>query len=582
MIGNMSIVTKLVISFTLVIAIFIFGIIQSNYITDYVNRLHRHNLNYVVARTEYIMDIELEFMTFRQLFGASIMNPAWRATVSEHTILEYEARLTSHHNRIIQLTGFYIQSLIDDYRLPGYSRDLRTALMNDALSKINAIYIGLVEHFFLAGNQSFDDANITSYTDDIEILLQNLRLLSLDERGRILAQINEIIANNTVLSTFTIIILFILSAGIAFMMVKSFKYNIKMIEDERKLNIAEERLVQETAENLRQFEQGILPTNQNLDFTPEPMPYGSALVVDDVETNLYVAKGLLNFYDLTIETATSGNQAIDKIKGGAVYDIIFMDHMMPEMNGIEATKIIRHLDYTNPIVALTANALIGQAEEFIKNGFDGFISKPIGLRELNAVLNKFIHNKHPEEAKKYAGAAAPTEHNSKLFEVFCRDAEKAVSTIRETAARGDIKLFTTTAHAMRSALLNIGEIEKAELAGALENAGIKGDTGFISANTESFAGVLETLIQSLKPIETVNEEDISEDTAFIKEQLLVIKAACEDYNEKAAYAAFDRLKEKQWKPETCTALEKTRDILFLQSDFEGAAKQVQALLRGVK
>jgi CheY-like chemotaxis protein/anti-sigma regulatory factor (Ser/Thr protein kinase) len=127
----------------------------------------------------------------------------------------------------------------------------------------------------------------------------------------------------------------------------------------------------------------------------EYMPYGKVLVVDDMEPNLYVATGLLGSYGLTIDSATNGFEAIEKIKSGMVFDIIFMDHYMPGMDGIEATKIIRGLGYTKPIVALTANALAGQAEVFLANGFDGFIPKPIDIRLLNTTLNQLIRDKYP-------------------------------------------------------------------------------------------------------------------------------------------------------------------------------------------
>ncbi|MCL1815603.1 MAG: ATP-binding protein [Treponema sp.] len=130
----------------------------------------------------------------------------------------------------------------------------------------------------------------------------------------------------------------------------------------------------------------------------EPMSYGKVLVVDDVESNLYVARGLMSPYGLSIETASNGFEAIDKIRDGGVYDIVFMDHMMPEMDGIEAVKKIRELGYTQPVVALTANAVVGQSEVFLENGFDGFISKPIDVRQLNAVLKKFIRDRHQPEA----------------------------------------------------------------------------------------------------------------------------------------------------------------------------------------
>jgi signal transduction histidine kinase/ActR/RegA family two-component response regulator len=131
--------------------------------------------------------------------------------------------------------------------------------------------------------------------------------------------------------------------------------------------------------------------------TREAMPYGKVLIVDDVESNLYVAKGLMASYELSIDTATSGFEAIEKVKNGNVYDIIFMDHMMPKMDGIETAKNIRSLGYNAPIIALTANALTGQMEIFMENGFDGFISKPIDIRQLNVSLNKFVRDKQAPE-----------------------------------------------------------------------------------------------------------------------------------------------------------------------------------------
>jgi CheY-like chemotaxis protein len=133
------------------------------------------------------------------------------------------------------------------------------------------------------------------------------------------------------------------------------------------------------------------------DIIRDYMPYGKVLVVDDMEPNLYVIDMLLSPYGLAITTASSGKEAIEKIKSGLVFDIIFMDYYMPEMDGTEATKIIRGLGYKQPIVALTANALVGQARFFLENGFDEFISKPIDIRQLDSTLNKYVRDKYPAE-----------------------------------------------------------------------------------------------------------------------------------------------------------------------------------------
>ena len=157
------------------------------------------------------------------------------------------------------------------------------------------------------------------------------------------------------------------------------------------------RLGKETSNNLKNFDLDVRSATKRLSFKPVPMPYGRVLIVDDIDTNIYVARGLMNLYKLQIESCDSGITAINLIKKGEVYDIIFMDQMMPEMNGTEATKVIRGMGYKNPIVALTANALVGQAEEYLRNGFDGFLSKPIQSVHLNGVLTKYIKDKYEME-----------------------------------------------------------------------------------------------------------------------------------------------------------------------------------------
>ncbi|MCL1843387.1 MAG: response regulator [Defluviitaleaceae bacterium] len=170
-----------------------------------------------------------------------------------------------------------------------------------------------------------------------------------------------------------------------------------------------ETIGREVAKGLEKFEFGVKA--KKFEFTPEPMPYGSVLVVDDIDANLYVARGLLAFYNLKIETCINGFQAIEKIKQGEIYDIIFMDQMMPGIDGTETMKQLREMNYEHPIIALTANALIGQAEEFVKEGFDGFLSKPIQTKLLNAILLKYVKDKQPPEVIK--AAAYYTEKTGK-------------------------------------------------------------------------------------------------------------------------------------------------------------------------
>jgi len=149
-------------------------------------------------------------------------------------------------------------------------------------------------------------------------------------------------------------------------------------------------LGQDLASSLQNFESKAISIRKDLEFVPEQMPYGRVLVVDDVETNLYVAEAMLESFGLVIELVDSGQAAIDKIAAGNVYDIIFLDQMMPGMDGLEAAKILRSMEYTHPIVALTANAIKGQAEIFMENGFSGFMTKPIDIKILNSYLLRFI------------------------------------------------------------------------------------------------------------------------------------------------------------------------------------------------
>jgi CheY-like chemotaxis protein len=343
----------------------------------------------------------------------------------------------------------------------------------------------------------------------------------------------------------------------------------------------------EITENLRALNYSDHVTGERRKFVREIMPYGKVLIVDDVEINLFVAEGLLTPYKVETETALSGFEAIEKVQSGKKYDIIFMDHMMPKMDGLETTKRLRDSGYTGSIVALTANALVGHEELFLENGFDGFISKPIDVRLLNASLNKHIRDRYPEEAKKYKPNPESVTHESGeqkklLMQVFCRDAEKAISVLNNFVItdNGDIKLFTTTAHAMKSALANIGEKKLSDKAYNLEKAGQSGDTAFIKSNATELIHALEALIKTLEPDEAaVDDSNVQEDTEFLEAQLAIIKTACDDYDADTAFAALDALKAKQWKNSTAAAIKEMYEALYLSSDFEAAAEMADKQLK---
>ncbi|MGB2579647.1 CheY-like chemotaxis protein [Elusimicrobium simillimum] len=116
------------------------------------------------------------------------------------------------------------------------------------------------------------------------------------------------------------------------------------------------------------------------------------LLVDDIDINLMVAESLLEEYGIQPDTALNGVEALELVKKND-YDLIFMDHMMPEMDGVEATKNIRAMEGKKaftPVVALTANAVSGAEDMFLASGFNGFLSKPIDKSALAACLVKWL------------------------------------------------------------------------------------------------------------------------------------------------------------------------------------------------
>ncbi|MCL2637551.1 MAG: ATP-binding protein [Oscillospiraceae bacterium] len=163
----------------------------------------------------------------------------------------------------------------------------------------------------------------------------------------------------------------------------------------RQKYVSEELVSAETIENLREFRYEDKKTKTAGAISRPDLSYARVLVVDDFPTNLDVAKGMLGKYKMKVDTVMSGQEAINVIKAAdPVYDAVFMDHMMPGMDGIEATERIKALesDYAQnvPVIALTANAAVGNEEMFISKGFQAFLSKPINVTKLDAVIRKWI------------------------------------------------------------------------------------------------------------------------------------------------------------------------------------------------
>jgi CheY-like chemotaxis protein len=199
-----------------------------------------------------------------------------------------------------------------------------------------------------------------------------------------------------------------------------------------------------------------------------------------------------------------------------------MDHMMPEMDGIEATKIIRGLGLHLPIIALTANAVSGVKEMFLANGFNDFLSKPIDTVKLNTILARWIpkdkQSKMSDEEKimdesELAAAEIKIEGVDvkkgikttggtlalymQTLAIFHKDGLGKIEEMKRSLEAKDYHLYATYAHAMKSASANIGAGKLSEAAKALEVAGKQKDVAFIGVNNVKFLENLEALLSDI-------------------------------------------------------------------------------------
>ncbi len=246
-------------------------------------------------------------------------------------------------------------------------------------------------------------------------------------------------------------------------------------------------------------------TDEYYDFTAET---ANVLIVDDNQINLTVAEGLLEPLKMRIDTASGGNEAL-KMISSKKYDLILMDHMMPEMDGVETTRIIRnsHHEYDGvPIIALTANVISGVKEMFLKAGMNDFVPKPIEVRVLVTKIKHFLpkdkiksvkasHHKSArqqpntlkikdldtEAALKLAGSEA-------LYWTILKDYFHAIPKkyrlIQTHKKNGDWRNYTVEVHALKSASRQIGATKLSELAAQLEVAGNSLDIDTINLKTD--------------------------------------------------------------------------------------------------
>lgn len=253
-------------------------------------------------------------------------------------------------------------------------------------------------------------------------------------------------------------------------------------------------------------------------------PEAKVLVVDDNAINLTVTEGLLEPLKMNIETALSGEEAIGKISVKH-YDLIFMDHMMPELDGVETTHIIRrfHSEYDDvPIIALTANAVDGTKEMFLKEGMNDFVAKPIELRIIVSKIKHWLpkdkiqkvfqhQNETPTTPKPPAieiegldtNAALQLVGSEKLFWAVLKDYYKVIpkklQLIKDYETNEDWPAYTIEVHALKSASRQIGAMELSEKAAALEKAGNAKESAFIHQQTDEMLAEYSHYYEILGP-----------------------------------------------------------------------------------
>ena len=240
---------------------------------------------------------------------------------------------------------------------------------------------------------------------------------------------------------------------------------------------------------------------------------------------------------------------------------------------------------------MTANAVVGQMDIFLSNGFDDFISKPIDTRQLNVILKKYVRDKQPAEvieaARRQAGYIPndAAQFSSQLMEAFVRDAVKTVEALetiyekRGAFGDEDIQLFTINVHGAKSALANVGESSLSVLAGKLEQAGRENDTALITAETPAFLDELRAVIVKLAPQKQEEEkrELTDGDYAYLREKLHVIKEVCEVYDKITAKETITGLRQKPWPP----AVRELLDIMagqLLSGDFEEVSQTADKIV----
>jgi HPt (histidine-containing phosphotransfer) domain-containing protein len=297
-----------------------------------------------------------------------------------------------------------------------------------------------------------------------------------------------------------------------------------------------------------------------------------------------------------------------------------MDHMMPEMDGIEAVRIIRAWEKDVPIVALTANALAGNMEMFLSKGFNGFIPKPIDIVQLDKVLNQWVRDKQTQETlqqsekerkeiipmnddkqttllinipgldvkKGLALSGGKVENYRQVLIMFCKDIEDRLPIFQTVPEPDTLQSFVIQVHALKSASGSIGADEVSSLAADLEAAGRAEDLVLIQNKLPVFAEQLEELIKNIKPIlenwEAENQSALHSLASIPHSLLKELEAALESYNGNEISRILEEIDEASHEqpldPKTKEAIEQISDEVMM-AEYSNAKKIVKELIEAL-
>jgi signal transduction histidine kinase/CheY-like chemotaxis protein len=361
-------------------------------------------------------------------------------------------------------------------------------------------------------------------------------------------------------------------------------------------------VIPQRSEDLTPFSMVFDTESNSSDSIQFTAPSARILIVDDIATNLKVAEGLLAPYQARIDTALSGAEAVESVRE-TEYDLVMMDHMMPEMDGIETAAAIRAIGgerFTNlPIIALTANAVSGMKEMFLKNGFQDYLAKPIEISKLNELMAKWIPNgkqknivpaeireeKSPEfiiegvdTARGFVMTGGSAERYQKVLALYCEDVGKRLELLRKAHGENSLETVAAQLHALKSASASIGAAGLSSEAVKLEDAARNGDAAFVWGNLDGFCERISLLAGHIRTALSSETEPAGGHTVISgKTALFRLKDALE----KEAVGAADSLIEELLEHETGAKIKEALTRIancVLNSDFQTAAKIAGKLL----